>query len=489
VRRARNAELPIALDPTSELPLYLQIARAIVGDIRRGRLRPGTALPGSRTLARSLNVHRNTVLAAYTELAVEGWVTSEIAGGTFVAAEPPLPHRAAMAPTPAARLGYPLGPPLTQDRTPIYRPGVFLLARGLPDARLLPIRQMSRAYTRVLAQWGRELLTYGDPQGHVRLRRAIASMLAAARGIVTEADAILITRGSQMALDLAARALLSPGDLVAVEMLGQRATWNAFRQAGAVLVPIEVDAEGLRVDVLEAERRPIRAVYVTPHNQFPTTVVMSPARRAALLAFAAARGVAIIEDDYDHEFRYDGRELLPLASRDTAGVVLYIGTLSKILAPGLRIGFVSAPHAVIDRMTSLRITGDLQGDLAIECAVAELFETGEIGRHVRRMLRAYRARRDTLVAALRRDLPAACEVDVPSGGMALWVRVADDIDVDEWSHRALSLGVSFRSGRPYHFAGESVPYARLGFSFHNEDELAEAVTLMARALPPPRASR
>src|SRR5262249_35389724 len=157
------------------------------------------------------------------------------------------------------------------------------------------IRQMSRAYTRVLAQWGRELLTYGDPQGHVRLRRAIASMLAAARGIVTEPDAILITRGSQMALDLAARALLSPGDLVAVEMLGPRATWNAFGQAGAVLLPIEVDAEGLRVDALEAERRPIRAVYVTPHNQFPTTVVMSPARRAALLAFAAARGVAIIE--------------------------------------------------------------------------------------------------------------------------------------------------------------------------------------------------
>lgn len=489
MRHARNAELPIALDPTSDLPLYLQIARAIVGDIWRGRLRPGDALPGSRTLARSLDVHRNTVLAAYTELAVEGWVTSEIAGGTFVAPEPPLTRRATISPARADHPGYALGPALTQDRPPIYRPGVFLLARGLPDVRLLPIRQMSRAYTRVLAQWGRELLTYGDPQGHLRLRRAIASMLAAARGIVTEPDTVLITRGSQMALDLAARALLSPGDLVAVEMLGQRATWNAFRQAGAVLAPIEVDAEGLCVDALVARRRPIRAVYVTPHNQFPTTVVMSPARRAALLAYAADRGVAIIEDDYDHEFRYDGRPLLPLASQDSAGVVVYIGTLSKILAPGLRIGFVVAPRAVIDRMTSLRITGDYQGDLAIECAVAELFETGEIGRHVRRMLRAYRARRDALVAALRRELSATVEVDVPSGGMALWARVADDIDVDEWSHRALSLGVSFRSGRPYHFTGESVPFARLGFSFHNEEELAEAVQLMARALPPPHPSR
>ncbi|HWZ58407.1 MAG TPA: PLP-dependent aminotransferase family protein [Gemmatimonadaceae bacterium] len=487
--RTRNTELTIALDPANQLPLYLQIARAIAGDIRRGRLRPGDALPGSRTLARSLAVHRNTVIAAYTELVVEGWIATAVAGGTFVATKPPDAARRnrATAPTcsvPSAHPGYPLGAPLAGDRPPGYRPGLLLLARGLPDVRLLPTIEIARAYRRVLARSGRELLTYGDPQGHPRLRAAITAMLAAARGIVTSPDRVLITRGSQMALDLTARALFAPGDTVAVEELGQRATWNVFQLAGATLLPIPVDKDGLRVDALlaAAERQPIRAVYVTPHSQFPTTVVLSPERRAALLAFAAERGVAIIEDDYDHEFRYDGRPLLPLASHDTAGVVIYIGTLSKILAPGLRIGFVIAPSAVVDRLTSLRVAGDLQGDLAVECAVADLFESGELGRHVRRMLRTYRARRDALAAALRRDLPTAVDFAMPSGGMALWARVRDGIDIDEWSHHALSLGVSFRGGQPYHFSNDCIPFARLGFSFHDEGELEEAVRRMARAL-------
>ena len=491
-RRARNPDFVVALDPTSELPVYLQIARAIADDVRRARLRPGDALPGSRTLARTLKVHRNTVLAAYTELVAEGWVTTEMAGGTFVANDPPTHSRlgglrSGLAPAPA----YPLAAPLFNDNPPTYRPGFLLLARGLPNVRLLPTVAIARAYRRVLARDGRELLTYGHPRGHPRLRAALASMLSTARGIPASADTVLVTRGSQMALDLTARALFAPGDIVAVEALGQRASWNAFRYAGARLVPVAVDDDGIRVDALTeiVARHPLRAIYVTPQNQFPTTAVLSPERRVQLLSFAQRHRVVVIEDDYDHEFRYDGRPLMPLASGDRAGVVVYVGTLSKVLAPGLRVGFVVAPQPVIDRLAAIRIANDLQGDLAVQCAMAELFETGEFGRHIRRMRRTYRSRRDALAAALETELGNVVQFAVPAGGMALWARVAQGVDIDEWAHSASALGVIFRGGRPYAFADEPVPCTRLGFTFHNEAELRDAVRRMAVALDRVRKGR
>jgi len=483
----RDWQLTLALEPDSALPLFVQISRAIAGDILSGRLRPGDALPGSRTLAQSLGVHRNTVLATYDELIAEGWLRTEAAGGTFVASELPAPARRPI-PLPAARVAreaaYPLAPPLPFERPPDYAAGSLVLAKGAPDPRLLPTAELARAYRRVLLRDGRKLLVYGDPTGSRRLREALASMLSAARGIAADPECILVTRGSQMALDLAARALLAPGDVVAVEALGHPPAWNALRLAGARLLPVEVDGGGLRVDTLARalERQPILLVYVTPHHQFPTAVVMPPDRRRALVELAQAHRLAIIEDDYDHEFHYDGRPALPLASRDPSGAVLYIGTLSKILAPGLRIGFVVAPPPVIERMTSLRVATDLQGDLVAESAIAELFRSGELGRHVRRMRRIYHARRDALAAALRAELGSALEFDIPSGGMALWARGAPGIDLDAWSSRARACGVAFRPGRMYDFHGACQPATRLGFTFHDEAELAEAARRMAKGL-------
>ena len=480
----RKPELVLALNDASDRPLYMQIVRAITDGVRRGQLRAGEPLPGSRTLARTLGVNRNTVLAAYTELAAEGWVRTELAGGTFVAREIPLRSRPTAHGSVAARPGYPLARPLPSDSPPNYRPGLLLLARALPDSRLLPIAEMARAYRRVLARDGRELLTYGHPRGHPRLRAAVSSMLAGTRGIVTPADSILITRGSQSGLDLTARALFDAGDIVAVESLGQRATWNAFRYAGATLMPVPVDHDGLRIDALEAlvATHPVRAIYVTPQHQFPTTAVLSSERRRALLALAERKRIAIIEDDYDHEFQFEGREVVPLASEDRAGVVIYIGTFSKVLAPGLRVGFLVAPQPVVDRVSALRVASDLQGDLAVQRAVAELFERGEFGRHVRRMRRVYRARRDALAQALRATLGGVLEFEVPAGGMAIWANVDPNIDLDDWALCASSLGVAFRGARPYNFADEGIPNARLGFSFHNEQELGEAVARMAKAL-------
>lgn len=482
----RALRVAVTLDPDGPLPIYLQISRAVAGAIRRGALRSGDALPGTRTLALELGVHRNTILAAFRELLAEGWVVSRAARGTFVADDLPAAPagRGAPAAPPPRDPGYRVGGAFWRDPPPDYAPGSYVLVKGAPDLRLVPARALARAYRRALVRHGRELLAYRDPRGHEGLRTALAAMATHARGIAATPDDVLVTRGSQMALHLAAQALVEPGDTVAVEALGHPQVWAAFRLAGARLVSVPVDEKGMAVEALERlhARHPLRAVLVTPHHQFPTTAVMPLRRRLALLEFARRHGVAVIEDDYDHEFHYDGRSVLPLASADSGGVVIYIGTLSKILAPGLRTGFVVAPRRVVERMASIRTATDQQGDHVVEAALAELFETGEFGRHVRRARRAYHARRDAMVRALRRHLPGAVDFRVPEGGMAVWASVDPALDIDDWARAAAPLGVTFRSGRLYAFDGRPVSAMRLGFTCYTEPELDEAARRMARGL-------
>ena len=485
-------EIALALDPAASQPVFLQIARAVAADVRRGRLRPGAELPGSRVLSRSLGVHRNTVLAAYRELAAEGWIDQVAARGTFVsqALPDPSPRRfaskAALRANVPSRAGFDLASGGPEPHVPASVGGaVFQLTGGVPDVRLVPGALLARAYRRALKLEPRGVLDYGDPRGHERLRAALAAMLSAVRGLAAGPEAVLVTRGSQMALDLIARTLIAPGDVVAVESFGYRPAWEALRLAGARLVPLPVDASGLRVDALEelVSRERVRAVYVTPHHQYPTTAVLAPGRRLALLALAKAQRIAVLEDDYDHEFHYDGRPVLPLASADDAGVVVYVGTLSKILAPGLRIGFVVAPVPVIERLATLRTFVDRQGDRAVERAVAELLEEGDVQRHARRVRRIYETRRDALAEALRERLGDALSFEPPTGGMALWARVASGIDVDAWAERALARGVAFYPGKRFAFDGRRRPFVRLGFAALDEKELREAVKRMAAALP------
>ena len=486
-------ELVIDPERDAAMPPFLRIARALAADIQRGRLRPGTRLPGSRRLAVSLQVHRNTVLAAVAELIAEGWIETAPGRGTFVAHAIPdlrgrpfsrrLPIRA-QAP---ARVPFVLNEPPVAYRQPDLPPGTLNLSSGAPDLRLVPLRAIGRAYRRALAQRGPELLKYGDPEGHPALRAALASMLTATRNLAVGPDDVLVTRGSQMALTLVARALIRPGDVVAVEQLGYRPAWEAFRAAGATLEPVPVDRDGLDVEALKklAPRTKLRAVYVTPHHQYPTTVTLKAARRLALLALARTQKFAIVEDDYDHEFHYDGRPVLPLASADQTGVVLYIGTLSKILAPGLRIGYVVAPPEVLRSIAAIRSLLDIQGDLASEAAIASLIEDGELQRHVARARRVYAHRREILARSLRRTFGDVVEFTAPAGGMALWVHLRTPGNVDAWARRSVERGVSWYPGRRYAFDGESRPFARLSFAWLNERELPEAVARMAAARDPP----
>ena len=471
----------VFLDPASQEPVYLQIAHALMHEIHRGRLKSGDSLPGYRTLASQLGVNRNTVMAAYHELQAEGWVVSAAGQGSVVAETPP--SRLPVDEVKPVPLGFDLDTP-DRPEAQDERPDLFKVASGVPDPRLLPGAALARAYRRALTLNRQSALMLEDPQGHPKLREALAGMLAGTRGIPAAPDRLLITRGSQMASFLVAEAICRPGDAVAVESFGDRRAWEVIAKTGARCLPVPVDEGGLRIAALESllKETPLRAVLVTPQRQYPTLAVLAPERRARLLELAAHHRFALIELDQDSEFQFEGRATAPLAAEDEAGVVIHVGTLSKIFSPGLRLGFVHGPLPLIARMRNLRLAFDRQGDMVLERAMAELMADGEISRHLNRMHQVYRVRRDILCTALRRELGSAICVDPPPGGLALWVRVDGTLDVDAWAARSLVQGVAFQPGRQFAFDSSAVPGLRIGFSNYAEPELEEVARRMKVAL-------
>lgn len=471
----------VPLDGDAPVALYDQIARAIADDVRRGRLRAGDALPGSRTLAETLGVHRNTVLAAYDTLRAEGWIDARPGSVTRVAEAMPAPPQGGRGRR-AAGAGFDVSVARADPDESDDLRGLVRISDGTPDLREVPALALSRAHRAALRAGGVETLGYGHPAGHPGLRAAVAEMLSAARGLAVDADDVAVTAGSQGGIDLVARALIRPGDRVAVERLGYRPAWDALRAAGAELVPVEVDAQGMRVDDLDAES-PLRAVYLTPQHQFPTTATLSAARRVRLLELARARRVAVIEDDYDHEFHYDARPVLPLASADRGGVVCYVGTLSKVVAPGLRAGWVAAPGAALREIVRLRTISGRQNDGPMQAALASLMEEGEVQRRVRRLKRLLHGRRDAALEAVARVFGGALAARVPAGGMTLWAEVSPDLDLAAWKRDARASGTHLRVGSDFDLEGRATSALRLGFGRFTEREFARALRSLARTMP------
>ncbi|MFI5933452.1 PLP-dependent aminotransferase family protein [Actinoplanes sp. NPDC051494] len=373
----------------------VRVYRALREAIVDGRLVAGHRLPATRVLAADLGVSRNSVATAYERLVAEGYLVARIGAGTFVAdvRSEPVPRRAAADPL-TPRAGWSFTPRASDGDEPKPR---YDFRSGIPDATLFPFETWRRFVAAELRLRAHDPGGYAGPAGHPGLRAAVARYLGYSRSLRVTADDVLITNGTQHALDLIGRVLLAPGDVVAVEEPGYPPARRLFASLGARVVGVPVDGAGLVVDALPEDAR---IVYATPSHQFPLGRPMSLARRHALLDWARRKQVALLEDDYDSEFRYSARPLEPLHSLDTAGRVLYLGTFSKTMIPSVRTGFVIAPPALRSALAAARQLGDGYGQIAVQAALARFIDEGQLARHVRRAAKAYADRRSRIVAAL-----------------------------------------------------------------------------------------
>jgi GntR family transcriptional regulator/MocR family aminotransferase len=487
-------DLAITLDRFDKEPLYLQLVKAIEEGIRKGRFKPGDALPGTRAMAELLGVNRNTALAAYKELEAEGWIQVNPDSGTFVAQE--LPYFQEALPGIAAQDSFSWKRASSRNEA-FYQPEAaaldsFRLIPDLPDLRLAPTAAIHRAYGRVLKLHPERLLQPGwDPRGLLDLRISLAKMLRDLRGLTVEPGNLLLTRGLMSTLNLVSRVLFAPGDAVAVEDPGFFRVAEAFRSAGARLFPVPVDKHGLDVEALEAllAQEPLKLLYLTASPQLPTQVTLEPARRKRLLELSQLHGFRILEGDTALGFHREKNPSLPLASEDTQGRVLYFSGLEQILAPGLQVGILGGHAELIKTLAQQRQLVDWPGNQVQEAAIEETLRDGEIARHLRRLRKVADERRETMVDRLLLHLHPALEVDNPREGLALWARVAEDIPLALWAERCVARGVVFYPGALYDFHRQDIPYICLGFAAHTLDEQNEACVRMAEALKEARAWR
>jgi GntR family transcriptional regulator / MocR family aminotransferase len=434
MKSLRHAHLQLSFN--SREPIYQQIKAYIVNEIQRGRLLPGVLLPGTRILAQQLKVNRNTIITVYEQLIAEGWLSAHYKSGTRISDTVPVGRQS----TPPEhfdisfnQFDFPAIQPLSRRDTDTA------FDDGQPDIRQTPLlAEVSRECRRLLQQGNKQLLYHNGTNGHHSLLQELNGMLNNNRGLAVTPANICITHGHQLSVYLTARTLIQPGDHVAVENPGYQPAWQAFTTAGATLHQVPVDENGLDVDQLEAlcKEQPLKAVYVTPHHQYPTTVTLSAERRKQLLALSEQYQFVIIEDDYDHEYYFSKENILPIASIAGNGNVIYISTLSNEIP----LSFVCGNPAFIKSLSAAYTLMHGQEHLVLELAVANLMKSGELRKYQQLMRGVYKEKMEQVMSIIT---PAT----KPSGGLALWIDM--DINAEELLQKLQVAGISVVS--PYRY--------------------------------------
>jgi GntR family transcriptional regulator / MocR family aminotransferase len=489
-------DIAITINANSSLPLHQQLYKELRAYILTGKLPPGTRIPSTRAMAKSLNVSRSTVTQSYELLLSEGYLEAIIGSGTFVCKELPddLLHSEPVGMISEAawegcstrvRLSM-YGEVLAKtENVPRVNEGKEEISfrYGRPAFNEFPIklwRSLLSKHCGASLNW----LDYSlEPLGYKPLRCAIANYISRARAVNCIPEQILITNGTQQALDLIMRLLMEPGDTIALEDPGYLSARLIFQTHGANLLPIAVDDNGLLVSKLESyANQDIRLVYVTPSHQFPTGAVLSLPRRLELLAWAAQTGALIIEDDYDSEYRYGDRPIPALQGLDSQESVLYIGTFSKVLFPSLRIGYLVLPKSLVPIFTRAKWLSDRHLPVLEQQVLTEFIEEGHLERHIRKMRSIYDRRRYELVKALHSNFGDKATIFGDKAGLHIMVHLQTQLLEEEIIQRAVQVGVGMMSASTQYI----IPTCRNEFIFGygelNEEQLVEGINRLNTAI-------
>jgi 2-aminoadipate transaminase len=487
----------IHLDRGSGSPLYTQIVDYVRQLIETDVLKPGVKLPATRELAVDLGVDRATIVAAYDELVAQGLATAHVGQGTFVAARaadtaPWRKDATVVESLPGeinwrqcfsrtARISADWRPPdVSAHRAPEK---MISFAGGMPDSSLFPIDAFRQVMNEVLRTEGQALLQYNPASGYPPLRRYLADYLVRKGIVVTEAD-ILIVNGSQQGLDLVARTLLDPADRVVVEGPSYPGALQVFRAYQAEVLTVPVGNDGIRRDILEGmmHRLAPKCIYVMPTFQNPTGATVSLEGRRELLAMAAKAQVPIVEDDFHNELRYDGAPVISLRGLDRKGLVIAVGTFSKILFPGLRVGWIVAPPEVMERLIVAKRVSDFHTSALIQAAIYHFCRRRLLDRHMERMRREYRRRRDTLLQALSQHCPPNVTWTHPQGGFSLLLTLPSGLDTQSLLPEAASAGVLYTPGTLFYADDGGRNQLRLSFSEVPAEQIEAGVQRLSRVL-------
>ena len=477
----------IQLQKEGDQPVYLQIANAVIREMKRGRIGPGIKLPGTRQMSELLEVHRKTLVRAYEELEAQGWIEMRPSKGAFTSKELPEINPRKL----SSRKERPVAFPATTGysvkvndkiRTPVLPMRHMTGFHDGPDPRLTPLDELGKTYKSVLLRnINRKYLSYVETPGVPKFRAVLSEYLNASRGLQTTAENILITRGSTMGLYLLTSVLFQKNDIIIAGDTNYYYADHVFINAGMQLLRVKVDLFGIDVEAIEkiCRRRKVKAVHITSHHHYPTTVTLIASRRIRLLSLAEKYGFIIIEDDYDYDFHYHSSPILPLVSSDEKGMVIYIGTFSKTIAPAIRTGYLVAPANLILELARLRQLVDTQGDPIMELTIAEMLENGGIKRHMKKALTAYRKRRDHMSSLLNEKLSGAIDFRIPDGGLAIWAKFKGAVPLPPLVEKLKEQGVILSNGLIHNTSSVSLNATRLGFGWMNEKEAEHAVAVLA----------